>query len=296
MKRIKVLALLALLAAGTAFADPALGGGRGLFRVQDARVEEDGALVFANRWMVNRQETPYESMLYFGPLYGFEVSYAPFPIIEMFGCLNGTLSYETDVNSLRYDWQGQTVGAKLSIPFLPVLKLAARCTTRWRRPTTPAYMDGLDDGRLLRPIGALRFWELYKTLPTLMFNYGEDFNDADRFIGAGSSSHPTRSTCSSRPVREPVEGVGFFDEGARIPGHSRRPHQGPLLPLERRCRARHHRQRARLRGHPRVQLRVALPQAASPSRGAGWRARSRTRAPACRSRPPSVRPTASSAS
>ncbi|MEO0022705.1 MAG: hypothetical protein ABIJ93_02465, partial [candidate division WOR-3 bacterium] len=53
---------------GLSSADPALGGGRGLFRIQDARVEEDGALVFANRWMLNRTNLGDKVTMYRGPL------------------------------------------------------------------------------------------------------------------------------------------------------------------------------------------------------------------------------------
>ncbi len=219
MRRIKVLALLVLLAAGTAIADPALGGGRGLFRVQDARVEEDGALVFANRWMWSRQPTIHESMLYFGPLYGFEISYAPFPVLEMFGSLAGVLSYETDVNSLKYDWQGQILGAKLSIPFLPVLKLAGSAHYAMEKAdhSRPGYMEGLaNKGAYWRAIGALRLWDIYKTLPTLMINYGQGFSDdVPRFAGIGVEMASDAIDLFIEATSEPVAGGGFLDGTAK---------------------------------------------------------------------------------
>lgn len=190
MKR--TLVLLGVLAAvvATVHADPALGGGRGLWRVQDARVEEDGALVLANRWMFDRLAGG-DSSVYHGPLFGLEMTYAPFPFVEVFGSLVGVNDFRTSPNRLKYAWQGQTVGAKLSLNFIPVLKLAA--SGHWwmaRDEYTfieEGYLDGLfDEGKSWRAIGALRFWELYKTLPTLMFNYGQSFEDGgNQFAGAG---------------------------------------------------------------------------------------------------------------
>lgn len=217
MKTIKVMTML-LLAAGVVLADPALGGGRGLFRVQDARVEEDGALVFANRWLWNRQQTPHESMLYFGPLYGFEISYAPFPVLEMFGSLAGVLSYETDVNSLKYDWQGQILGAKLSFPFLPVLKLAGSAHYAMEKSdhSRPGYLEGLArKGAYWRAIGALRLWDIYKTLPTLIVNYGQGFSDdVPRFAGVGIEMASDAIDLFIEATSEPVAGGGFLDKTA----------------------------------------------------------------------------------
>lgn len=190
MRRTLVLTALLVLVASVAQADPALGGGRGLWRVQDARVEEDGALVLANRWMFNRVAGG-DTSVYHGPLFGLEMTYAPFPFVEVFGCLAGVNDFRTGPNRLKYDWQGQTVGAKLSLNFIPVLKLAA--SGHWWMAKDEytfiedGYLDGLfDEGKSWRAIGALRFWELYKTLPTFMFNYGQSLeDDGNQFAGVG---------------------------------------------------------------------------------------------------------------
>jgi outer membrane protein OmpA-like peptidoglycan-associated protein len=158
-------------------------------------------------------------MLYFGPLYGFEVSYAPFPILEMFGSLAGVLSYETDVNSLKYDWQGQILGAKLSIPFLPVLKIAGSAHYAMEKEDhdRPGYMEGLANrGAYWRAIGALRLWDVHKTLPTLMFNYGQGFDsDVPKFMGAGIEMASDAIDLFIEASSEPAAGGGFFDKTAR---------------------------------------------------------------------------------
>lgn len=193
MKRVVIATLVfMLLYSGSLLADPALGGGRGLFRIQDARVEEDGALVFANRIMLNRTVLGDNVALYRGPLFGMEMNYAPFPFCEFFGSLVGIVDFRTSPYDLFYDWQGQILGAKLSIPFIPVLKLAgAGQLVMPRNDYTYRESDGFLD-RLFtdqnnwRGIVALRLWELHKTLPTLMVNYGRTLSSApEQFAGAG---------------------------------------------------------------------------------------------------------------
>jgi len=174
------------------YADPALGGGRGLFRIQDARVEEDGALVFATRWMFLRANLGENVTLYRGPLYGMEMNYAPYPFCELFGSLVGVIDFRTNPNALFYDWQGQILGAKLSIPFLPVVKVAALGTWVMPKSTynfkeTDGFLDRLaSDKNSWRGLLSLRFWELHKTLPTLMFNYGQTLSgEKENFAGIG---------------------------------------------------------------------------------------------------------------
>lgn len=181
-----------LVFSGLVFGDPALGGGRGLFRIQDARVEEDGALVFANHWMVNRTALGDNVSMYRGPLFGLEMNYAPFPYCEFFGSLTGILDFRTSPYELFFDWQGQTLGAKLSLPFIPVFKLAG--SGHWVMPRanyTYRESDGFLDRLFVdksswRAIAAFRFWELYKTLPTLMMNYGRTLSTpTQQFAGVG---------------------------------------------------------------------------------------------------------------
>jgi outer membrane protein OmpA-like peptidoglycan-associated protein len=190
MKRMTVMTVMLALAASLAVADPALGGGRGLFRVQDARVEEDGALVFSTRWMFHRADLGEDQTQYRGPLFA-ELSYAPFPFVEVFGGLVGVTDFTTSPN-FTYDMQGEMAGVKLSIPWIPVLKVAG--SLNWAIENNTHQFEGYLDnmmgypGKSWRAIGSLRFWELYKTLPTIMFNYGEEF-DKDlmyhHFFGTG---------------------------------------------------------------------------------------------------------------
>jgi outer membrane protein OmpA-like peptidoglycan-associated protein len=227
MRILTVLTLFTLLATGIAVADPALGGGRGLFRVQDARVEEDGALVFANRWAFQYVDTADADARLAGPLYGMELNYAPFPMLEMFGSLVGIADWRFQAPNF-YDWQGQTLGAKLSIPFIPVLKLAGSAHWNMEKTHTYAgYLDGHQEpGKQWRAIGALRLWEIYKTLPTIMVNYGQGFHwpsfiketDTDplpgNFLGGGIEFASNALDIFVEATSRVPTGSDFFTSGA----------------------------------------------------------------------------------
>jgi outer membrane protein OmpA-like peptidoglycan-associated protein len=189
MRKTVVAVLAVVMLAGIVVGDPALGGGRGLFRVYDARVEEDGALVWANRWMVSRTVYARDSTNYRGPLFGMEMSYAPAPFLEVFGNLEGVNEFVTNPFVMHYDWHGYGLGGKLSFPYLPVVKLAfaANWNIEHKGYTAPVFMDGLfNTGGYWRGIAAFRFWDLHKTLPTLMLNYGQTFNATPaKFAGTG---------------------------------------------------------------------------------------------------------------
>jgi outer membrane protein OmpA-like peptidoglycan-associated protein len=180
-----VLAVITL--AGVVAADPALGAGRGLIRVQDARVEEDGALVFANRWMFQHVAlNPGATNI--GPLYGLELSYSPFPFIEGNWNLVGVNQLRSS-GGLDYDFQGYGLGGKFSIPWIPVLKLGV--SGNWfierKNRALTSFMNGeVSKNGYWRGLASLRLWELYKTLPTLMFNYGSDMGaNPSKFAGVG---------------------------------------------------------------------------------------------------------------
>jgi outer membrane protein OmpA-like peptidoglycan-associated protein len=208
-----VLALSLLVLVGSVSADPALGGGRGIFRVYDARVEEDGALVFANRLILHREN----SDISLGPLYGMEFSYAPYPEIEAFGSLLGVAELGTSPFSIRYDWQGYSLGSKLSFPYLPVAKLglAGNWLIERKGRTEPDFMHSwASPGGYWRLLASFRFWELHKTLPTLMFNYGTSFSgDGAAFLGVGLELPSDALDCFIEASSEAPFGKGFFNQG-----------------------------------------------------------------------------------
>lgn len=193
MKKVVMsLALATTIFLTGVYADPALGGGRGLFRVQDARVEEDGALVFATRWMFSRINLGDNITLYRGPLYGMEMNYAPYPFCEFFGSLVGVVDFRTNPNALFYDWQGEALGAKVSFSFLPVVKLAAlgnlvMPNNDYKFKEADGFLDRLaSEQHSWRALVSFRLWELHKTMPTIMLNYGQTISgERQNFAGLG---------------------------------------------------------------------------------------------------------------
>jgi outer membrane protein OmpA-like peptidoglycan-associated protein len=183
----RVALLLVLAALGIAVADPALGGGRGLFRLYDARVEDDGALAWGNHVVLHRYFDTLGTGRVRGPAYGMELSYAPFECFEAWGSLLGVV--ENCNNRWCYDYQGFGLGGKLGLPYLPVFKPAF--VVSYRNEHTgylqPEFMSGLDKaGADWRLVGALRLWEVHKTLPNIIFNYGRGFADgSNAFLGTG---------------------------------------------------------------------------------------------------------------
>jgi outer membrane protein OmpA-like peptidoglycan-associated protein len=187
MKRTLAGLLVLLAIAGLAAADPALGGGRGLFRLYDARVEEDGALVWANRVVFHRYFDSQHREDTRGPVYGMELSYAPFEFVEVWGSLLGAgQHYDGD---WRYDYQGFGTGGKLAFPYLPVFKpaLVVNYLNEHSGHIFPDFMNGLaEPGASWRLVGAARLWDLHKTLPTFIVNYGRGFaSGSNAFLGAG---------------------------------------------------------------------------------------------------------------
>jgi len=187
VKQAALAILGVLLLAGIAVADPALGGGRGLFRLYDARVEEDGALVWANRVVFHRYFDTLHREDTRGPVYGMELSYAPFEFVEVWGSLLGAGQLYLD--EWRYDYQGFGLGGKVGFPYLPVFKPAfvVNHLSEHQGHVFPDFMNGLAEaGTSWRLVGALRLWEIHKTLPTFIVNYGQGFAPgSNAFLGAG---------------------------------------------------------------------------------------------------------------
>ncbi len=100
-------------------------------------------------------------------------------------------------------------------------------------------MGGLwNSGKSWRAIGALRFADLYKTLPTIMFNYGQSLEDeGGQFAGVGvefSSDAIDVFVEATSEIPEDQEFKAFIGDGytprARVsPGVRTRPSTAALL-------------------------------------------------------------------
>jgi len=193
--KVKVSAL-ALIAAVPAlvFAYPAFGGGRGLFRVQNALVEQDAGLTFSLHGLARNAELAPDTNGWIGDFIAPELSYAPVATkyigLELFGSWGGQLQYPMSATYCEvpaWGFHDLKAGGKLSIPVIPVLKLggAAAYTFRWRESSDPLRKDPdwvvLDPGALPYDTSAklawsglatLQFEDLQLAAPNVMVNYG----------------------------------------------------------------------------------------------------------------------------
>jgi outer membrane protein OmpA-like peptidoglycan-associated protein len=194
--KLKVSAL-ALVAAAPALvlAYPAIGGGRGLFRVQNALVEQDAGLTLSLHGLARNAELSPDTSGWIGDIIFPELSYAPianrYVGLELFGSWGGQLQYpmsSTYSELLAWGFHDLKAGGKLSVPIIPVLKLGgtASYTIQGRESSDPSRKDPdwvvLDPGALPYDTSAKLAWsglatlqleDLLLTAPNLMVNYGK---------------------------------------------------------------------------------------------------------------------------
>jgi len=208
MRKLSVSLLLITLAATNTFADLALGGGHGLYRVQDARVEDEGALVFANRWVFKSHGG--KSEIWTGPLYGMEMNYTPTDVVEVFGSALGVAQKEPDI--VFYDNQGYTLGSKVSYPYFSIAKLGA--SVHYVHEVSGRVMENFLDSRdkpgiSWRALTTLELSEVHKTLPTVSLNVGQRYGeDPSSMLGVGVEM---ASSALSLFVEATSDGASFGD-------------------------------------------------------------------------------------
>ena len=195
MRYVLVLVAMGLVTASSAFAGPALGGGRGLFRVLNALVPDDAGMTLSVQ-TVNRMRAyafPDAPQGPAGSLTDFIGALTIAPVttkyvgVELFGsynCLLMTRMPRFSEEQLIYGGhlaagtRSAVAGGKLSIPVLPVFKpgFSARYTL------AEANADWPDPGALpvatgpkleWRGLATFQFQDLASSAPNLMFNYGK---------------------------------------------------------------------------------------------------------------------------
>lgn len=169
--------LLHLLIPGLIFGLPSLAGSRGLFRVQDARTLGSGILAFSLHGIASWEGSLTDNL--YGDL-TVALGYAPTNFLEWYVWSGGI--FQANRVDARLDTEVKTklgindkvIGAKLSIPWLPVLKLGG----------SGYYTVESDSGFVhpLYPIAENFGWKGLVTLqlneflpsaPNLFFNYGQ---------------------------------------------------------------------------------------------------------------------------
>jgi outer membrane protein OmpA-like peptidoglycan-associated protein len=197
MKRtVSLTALLMVVLPALVLAYPGIGGGRGVFRVQNALVEEDAGLTISLHAIGRRPTFPDATkMAWLADLIAPELSYAPLATkwagAEVFASWGGIIQQPQSPTESKLVWglHDLRAGAKLSFPYLPVLKLGASGTyefikrddaTYWLDPQAIPARNGFGWNGLM----TLQFQDLMPSLPNLMVNYGE-IEDATIY-GAGA--------------------------------------------------------------------------------------------------------------
>ena len=207
--RVSVLALLMAVLPALVLAYPGFGGGRGLLRVQNALVEDELGLTISAHGLgrnaiFNRPTGIYDDA-YKGwvlDLVAPELSYAPvvtkYAALEVFGSWGGVFQTPKRPNygGFTMGTHDLKAGGKLSIPFLPVLKLGFTSSYTFmsgRNDTTdvwwldkyalPQAGDPLSESpSKLSWAGlvTLQLQDVLATAPNFMFNLGK-INEETRY-------------------------------------------------------------------------------------------------------------------
>ncbi|MFO7638186.1 MAG: carboxypeptidase regulatory-like domain-containing protein [bacterium] len=205
MQKTITILTIALLLPGLLGAYPGIGGGRGLFRVQNALVESEAGLTISFHVLGRNPEGTNwyneTSKGWVADLIAPELSYAPLVTkwvgAELFGSWGGVFQYweghkpGADRKGYEQGMHNLRAGGKLSIlPLIPVLKLGAfvdyTFTSRevkswdiWLDPTAVPGREGLG----WKALATFQLQDLFPSLPNAMVNYGE--RDEVQTYGAG---------------------------------------------------------------------------------------------------------------
>ncbi|MEO0073114.1 MAG: carboxypeptidase regulatory-like domain-containing protein [candidate division WOR-3 bacterium] len=169
----------------------AIGGGKGLLRVQDATVDEPGLNIGLNalgRRIIDSDTGHLNGTGYVADLSAPSIHYVPISTkyfgAEMFGSWGGIFQYATipqSAQKYQMGWHDLRAGAKISLPVIPVLKLGAIAAYTFKyRNTNLFYLDpdaalplNTEEPFLWAGLVNLRFQDLTSSAPNLMFNYGK---------------------------------------------------------------------------------------------------------------------------
>lgn len=183
----RILAIVTLvIACDLIFGASGYGGGRGIFRIQDAQNEGTNMVSISSRFIF-RRDLIGTTGTYHGPFLLPEFGYSPTNFLEFTGSLAGNLTYQvTPSRNYFYDWQGEVFGAKLSLP-LSVAKFGVLGFYNVAR-ANKNYLDSLFiPGPGYRALITFDFADANLTLPSLTINGGETFgHDRMIFLGCGT--------------------------------------------------------------------------------------------------------------
>jgi outer membrane protein OmpA-like peptidoglycan-associated protein len=182
----RILAIISIvIICDLIFGASGYGGGRGLFRIQDAQNEGANMVSVSSRFIF-RRDLVGTSGTYHGPFLLPEFGYSPTKFLEFTGSLAGNLTYQvTPSKNYFYDWQGEVFGAKLSLP-LSVAKFGVMGFYNVARANKDFLDSMFTSGPGYRALITFDFADADLTLPSLTINGGETFgHDRTIFLGGG---------------------------------------------------------------------------------------------------------------
>ncbi|MGQ9707693.1 MAG: carboxypeptidase regulatory-like domain-containing protein [bacterium] len=216
MKR--YLILLLAVAIAPVFSYSGFGGGKGLFRVQDARTEEAGLNVALHLLARNPVYSEPVEKGYIGDLLAPTLHYTPFATdyvgAEIFATW-GAIAQYAQVGDRSYDYglHDLRAGAKLSVPYLPVLKLGGMASYRFRSRDNKPWIEGIAvPSETLNWAGllTLRFQDLVPSLPNLLINYGK-FGSWTNYGAGVELAAEGLALFAEFTSRQPENSSGIFD-------------------------------------------------------------------------------------
>lgn len=179
-----VFAMIAVLSV-VGLAYPGIGGGRGLFRVQNPLVEDQAGLSISLHAVGRFDDFGAGSNDLIADLVAPELNYAPLATkyvgLELFGSWGGLFQLAEqpeDAKQFDYGLHDLKAGAKLSIPVIPVLKLGASASYDFiGRNSDVVWLDPVAvpeaDGIAWTGLASLQLQDVAKALPNIMFNVGK---------------------------------------------------------------------------------------------------------------------------
>lgn len=224
MRRILIRLTLATVTP-TIFAYTGFGSGKGLFRVQDARTEEPGlnvALHLLARNPVNPANRGYVGLL-LTPTLHFTPLSTRYIGIELFTTSGGIFqggskplgnSTGTSLPTVKLvSVHDLKAGAKISLPYLPVLKLGGTTSYTFFFRKDNTWIDQTVvplDTLTWAGLATLRFQDLFYSLPNILLNCGKSDRWTNYGVGIELASEKA-AIFTELTSNQPENSKGIFD-------------------------------------------------------------------------------------
>ena len=219
------LALAAIVLPALMFAYPGFGGGKGLFRIQNAMVEQDAGLTISLHALTRNAEFGTTGRSgWIADLIAPELSYAPITTkyagLELFGSWGGAFQTPRSDAARGSAW-GFTdlkAGGKLSVPVMPVLKLGGIASYTLRSRDAGTDWEVLDTSALPRAAGlawgglvTLHFQDITTPVPNLLLNYGRVGHETQYAAGVELQGEQFCLFVEALSLQPDGESDGLFD-------------------------------------------------------------------------------------